>query len=262
MDDVSAPRMEEVVTRDGLRFVVDPSDGRGQELIASAGDFNVLSVRIFQALLARRRWDLVVDIGANYGEMIAAIPATYDAQVVAFEPNDHLHPFLRRTAELNDVAVSVRPEAVGRTDARARFALDRTWSGRSSLKCVAEARSTDLVDVDVVCLDSVFRGAQPSTALVKIDVEGGEGDVLAGAATFLAGLDDCAIQIEILHMAAEEIAAIAGQWKTYLVSRTTLAPVRLPGDDSGLAALYVGSGRFYQNDAVLLPRTTDLPLTI
>lgn len=262
MNEIAAPYMEVVRTPAGLRFAVDPSDGRGRELIASAGGFNVLSMRIFQALLARRRWDLILDVGANYGEMIAAVPSTYEGQVIAFEPNTRLHPYLRRTAELNGVDVTIRPEAVGRTDGHAQFVVDSAWTGKSSLHGVPDASAADLVDVDVVSLDSVFRGAQPATALVKIDVEGAESEVLTGGAEFFTRLDDCAVQIEILHMAADEIATIAGRWKMYLLSRTTLAPVRLPGNDAALAAQYINSHRFYQNDAVLLPLTEDQPLTI
>ncbi len=253
--------MEEVVTRDGLRYVVDPSDGRAQALIASQGEFNATSVRIFQSLLKRRRWELILDIGSNYGEMIAAIPKDFAGRVLAFEPDPRLRPFLQRTADINDVDIEIRPQAIGRADSHARFVIDSQWTGCSSLVGANTASSTDVIDVEVLTLDSLLRG-ETGTALVKIDVEGAERDVLAGGAEFLAGLDDCAIQIEILHMTPEEIARIASRWKLYFLSRTTLKPVRLPGDDTLLATLYVNSHRFYQNDAVLLPLDNGVPLAI
>ena len=262
--------MQAITTHDGLRYFVDPTDGRAQALAASGGESNATSVRIFQALLARRPWDLVLDIGANYGEMIAAIPRDFAGQVIAFEPNLSLHPFLRRTAESNGVAVEIRSQAVGRKDGAASFRIDTAWSGMSSLVDTASARNYpvetapqhQIVDVEVVTLDSLFRSALPTTALVKIDVEGAEIDVLTGGSEFLHGLDDCAIQIEILRLSPTELARLATQWKMYFLSRTTLNPVRLPGGNERLADLYLASGRFYQNDAVLLPNRDDAPLSM
>jgi Methyltransferase FkbM domain len=105
----------------------------------------------------------------------------------------------------------------------------------------------------VVTLDTLFRSHPTDNALVKIDVEGAEGDVLAGGLEFLNGLSDCAIQLEVLHMPAEQIASIAKQWKMYVFSADSLRTVRLPGGEPELAARYIDSTRFYQNDAILLP---------
>ena len=252
--------MHEVTTRDGLHYFVDPADARAQHLIASAGEFNAASVRIFQSLLARRSWDLIIDVGANYGEMIAAIPPTFAGKIVAFEPNVLLLPFLRRTAERTGLQVDIRAQAAGRKNGAAQFAIDTAWSGQSSLVGVDTARPEQLVDVEVVTLDSQFRDSLPTTALVKIDVEGAEIDVLRGGSEFLFGLDDSALQVEILHMPHAQIAALATQWRMYFLSRGSLAPVRLPGADIGLAELYVTSGRFYQNDVILLPLPGARPL--
>ena len=252
--------MQEVITRDGLHYFVDPTDARAQRLVDTSGEFNAVSVRIFQSLLARRPWDLVIDVGANYGEMIAAIPAGFKGDVVAFEPNEHLLPFLRRTAERTGLKVDIRAQAVGRRDGSAQFVIDPTWSGQSSLRGVETASPEQLVDIDVVTLDSQFRERLPTTALIKIDVEGAEIDVLKGGTEFLFGLDDSALQIEILHMPHEQIAALATQWRMYFLSRESLSPVRLPGGDTRLAELYVSSGRFYQNDVILLPVFGDRPL--
>lgn len=245
--------MDEVVTRDGLRYFVNPADARAQHLVSSAGEFNAVSVRIFQSLLARRSWDLVIDIGANYGEMVAAIPPGFAGEVVAYEPNVSLLPYLERTAAVSGVTVDIRAQAVGRRDGSASFVIDSEWSGQSSLVGVEGAQPEQLRDVDVVTLDSQFRDRLPTTALVKIDVEGAEIDVLKGGTEFLFGLVDSALQVEILHMPPEQIAALATQWKMYFLSRESLAPVRLPGGDTHLADLYVSSGRFYQNDVILLP---------
>ncbi len=262
--------MREIITRDGLRYFVDPTDGRAQALSTSAGEFNAPSVRIFQALLARQRWDLILDIGANYGEMIAAIPPIFSGKVIAFEPNLHLHPFLRRTAESNGIAVEIRKEAVGRKDGAASFRIDRAWSGMSSLVDNASARDYPvetaehhtIVDVEVRTLDSLFRRTPGTTALIKIDVEGAEIDVLTGGSEFLHGLDHCAIQIETLRLSPSDLAMLAARWKMYFFSHSRLNPVRLTGGDRRLAELYLASGRFYKNDVVLLPARDDTPLSM
>lgn len=246
--------MVEVSTSDGLRYFVDPTDERAQVLIETDGEFNAKSVRIFQQLLTRRTWDLVLDIGSNYGEMIAALRGYPTTTAIAFEPNPALHPFLQRTATANAVDLDIRAQAVGRTPGHAQFMIDQQWSGKSSLKGISGALPEHLLDVEVTSLDELFGNAQYTNALIKIDVEGAEYDVLNGALEFISGLDDFAIQFEILHMPLDEIAALAARWKMYLFSTQTLAPVRLPGPDAQLADLYLKSHRFYQNDAVLLPQ--------
>ena len=262
--------MQEITTLDGLRYFIDPTDGRAQARATPGGESNATSVRIFQALLARRQWDLVLDIGAGYGEMIAAIPPTYSSKVIAFEPDLRLHPFLRRTSDSHGIAAEIRAQAVGRKDGAGTFWIDTARSGVFSLIDHASARDDQVetaaqhrvVDVEVVTLDSLFRSALPTTALVKIDVDGTEVDVLTGGSEFLHRLDHCAIQIKIVRMSPSDVATLATQWKMYFLSQSTLNPVRLSGGDARLAELYVASGRFYQDDVVLLPNRDDTPLSM
>lgn len=248
------PKMTEITTTDGLRYWVDPADGRAQVLIETAGEFNARSVRIFQSLLARRPWDLALDIGSNYGEMIAALGGARVGRTLAFEPNPSLHPYLRRTAGTNGVDLELVPRAVGRSAGTARFFLDQEWSGSSSLMSGQTDHATTETEVEVVTLDEYFVDDPARSALIKIDVEGAECDVLRGGLGFLKGLDDYAIQLEILHMPPEDIAWLAATWRMYVFSADSLRPVRLPGNHPELARVYVSSTRFYQNDAMLLPR--------
>lgn len=248
----------EIVTREGLRYAVDPLDARAQALIASAGEFNLRSVRVFRGLLGLRDWDLVVDIGANYGEMISALQGCRVPRVLAFEPNTRLHPYLHRTAQLNGVALEIRPEAVGARTGRAQFQIDLEWSGTSSLIPGTAGHRTETTEVEVITLDDWFATDPARTALIKMDVEGAELDVLAGAERFLAGLDDCAVQFELLHMAPPDIAALAARWRLYLISAESLAWVRMPGGLPALVEAFLATGRFYQNDALLLPKNSAL----
>ncbi len=243
----------EVVTRDGLRFYVNPRDERGKILIETSGEFNAKSVRIFQSLLARRQWELVIDIGSNYGEMIAALTQYDAARVVAFEPNCSLHSYLKHTAKENNVYVDLQHCAVGKTSGHEMFMVDTHWSGRSSLKFSPDSCTKSVQSVEVVTLDEFFNSSTCSTALLKIDVEGFELEVLEGSRKFLSSLEEYAIQIEILHMKKEDIAMLANQWRMYFFSTESLAPIRLPGGETSIVDLYLESGYFYVNDAVLLP---------
>ena len=48
-------------------------------------------------LLAERPWTHVIDVGANYGEMLVGVELPQAATVIALEPNPFVIPYLTRT---------------------------------------------------------------------------------------------------------------------------------------------------------------------
>lgn len=123
-----------------------------------------------------REGDVVFDIGANAGyyTLLAAQQVGRRGKVVACEPDPGIAAFLRRHVEANRLAnVTVVQSAVGAESGVARFSRGKgTGTGR-----ISEAGE---LTVRVRTLDELTRKHGTPPTHVKIDVEGGELDVLCG----------------------------------------------------------------------------------
>jgi FkbM family methyltransferase len=160
----------------------------------------------FTALLKDRvePGSVVYDIGANIGvfTFLAAIEAGASGAVVAFEPERNNLVCLRRSLErANDLApISLFEVAVSESDGSVTF--DRrggAFSGRIATGNDGAAGAS--VDVPCRSLDSLVEsGEAPIPTLIKIDVEGGEGAVLAGARRTLRAHGP-QIMLELHHFA-------------------------------------------------------------
>jgi FkbM family methyltransferase len=120
-----------------------------------------------------------IDIGAHSGgilrEIVRCAPR---GRHIAYEPLPHLAAELGR--EFPDV--EVRSAALSDHDGQAAFVHDRTEPMRSTLDphAFTDHRHATTIEVPVERLDGAV-GADYTPTLIKIDVEGSEGKVLAGA---------------------------------------------------------------------------------
>lgn len=128
----------------------------------------------------------IIDIGGHAGEYAVPLAVETDRSVTTFEPNGESADRLERTVERNGVAsrVDVRRMGLGSVDDERPFyrstfsklsAFDREAAGRWGAD--VEAIET----VPVRRLDSLVDDIIPPPNGLKIDVEGSELDVLAGA---------------------------------------------------------------------------------
>ena len=181
----------EIVVRDGITYELDLSQGI---------DFAIYLANIYerQTKLALRRLvapsSLVLDIGANIGAHTLHLAQLVgaDGRVIAFEPTDFAFRKLCRNLELNP-ALEARvtpchcflternedqvPSAIYSSWPLAREAgLHAKHLGREMQTGAAQARSLDSVLSEL---------ADRKVALVKIDVDGFECDVLRGATRLL-----------------------------------------------------------------------------
>ncbi len=128
-----------------------------------------------------------VDVGANLGlfTIIAARLVGSGGRVVGYECNPDLLVFLEQNAAMNWVQdrVTIVPRAAGRSRQVVSFhAPTEMKGGGSTVLALADrtARSAGRsVEVEVEDLDSSLSGLG-FVDVMKIDVEGGEADVLAG----------------------------------------------------------------------------------
>jgi len=184
-----------------------------------------------------------LDVGAHFGLFsLAALDARPDASVLALEPSPTAFTILRwhldRLPAERVVALQV---AAGESPGQVSFHQANDRSGM--LHCVAQsADQAEVQQVQVVTLDDVCAARQFSPTVIKIDVEGYEGELIRGATRILAedrptivlelhgnflnerGLTATEV-LEPLKAAGYQIEAVAGQ------------------TDEQLAALSIGMNR-------------------
>ena len=129
-------------------------------------------LELIAALLRAR--DVVWDVGAHHG-FVTLCAARMARAVHAFEPSARNRAMLRRHMRWNRIAnAHVHPFALGNRDGSARFGGDGTS------KTFALDRGVELVEVRRA--ESLVEGGTcPAPTFMKIDVEGAEPEVLAGA---------------------------------------------------------------------------------
>ena len=125
--------------------------------------------------------DLFVDVGANVGVYTVLAAGVVGARAMAFEPSPDTFEMLSRNIRLNDLADRVKAfnMAVGRVAGTMQLTVglgtENFINPRSS-----EGNS---VSVKVTTLDARFADTAPN--FLKIDVEGFEAEVFAGAKSTL-----------------------------------------------------------------------------
>lgn len=126
---------------------------------------------------------MFVDVGANVGVYTVLASAVVGAETVAIEPGRDALRALADNIRLNgiDHKVAVHPVVAGRSSGKVRFT-----SGRGTTNHVLPNSADDPAQarfVSVAPLSEFLAGRVP--AMIKIDVEGSESEVIRGAeATF------------------------------------------------------------------------------
>ncbi len=240
------------MTGRGHRIYVDPRDPRAVGLVEAHGDLNPGSLQLWRRTLALHEWELVLDIGVNYGEMLVDVDLPPEAEVIGFEPNPAVREPLARTLAERGVAVEVRAEAVSRAVGTARFMVDTQWSGTSSLE---DGRHSDggrwtPLDVTTTTLDVVVGGSNRSFC-AKVDVEGFEHHVVEGGQQVLEGVTHWALMLEVAHMPMAYLARSAEQHAVYLLDRRTGRLHRVPGGNAQLASELVAAPWLHTHDCLV-----------
>jgi FkbM family methyltransferase len=142
-----------------------------------------------------RKGELFADIGANVGSY-TILAATTGAHVVAFEPGPATFRWLIKNITFNgrvDV-VELHNIALGAQSGTVKFIADMDTLNHVIVG-VNEKNDSFLIDVSMATLDEVLRGRCP--ALIKLDVEGFETEVLRGAEITLTNPDLRCVIIEL-----------------------------------------------------------------
>ena len=120
--------------------------------------------------------DLFLDIGSNIGSYTILASGGCGASTWAFEPDPDAVASLRRNVELNGLQhlVTVQDIALGSSDRSVAFTV-----GQDTVNRVANSSESNVRMVRQRPLDSVIESRSP--AMMKLDVEGYEEEVMAGA---------------------------------------------------------------------------------
>lgn len=157
-----------------------------------------------------RPGDLFVDIGANVGSYSVLAAKVAGARVAAFEPDGHTMDILRGNVELNgiDDRVALHQQVLSHAEHELWFS-----TGMGTENHALSAQEAGSVLLQATTLDRVLDGAVPIA--IKIDVEGHEPSVLAGAAATLAASGLRAIEVETVTPEMEDIFAGHGFVQRY-----------------------------------------------
>jgi len=141
-----------------------------------------------------RPGDVFVDIGANIGSYTILASAT-GASTISFEPVPSTFEALLDNIHLNrlEACADARNQAVGRADGEIEMIADQDTTNQALR--AGDHYEGKTIRVPVVTLDGVLQNKIPK--LIKIDVEGYETEVLAGAMATLANPSLRAVVMEL-----------------------------------------------------------------
>lgn len=119
---------------------------------------------------------VIVDLGANEGEFARQVLDSFDCRCLSVEPNPTLAESLTQLTQLELVQA-----AVGARDGQATFNV-AIGNQASSLLPLAESDVVHKLTIDVLSLATLYqRHNLSSIALLKVDIEGAECEMLCGA---------------------------------------------------------------------------------
>jgi FkbM family methyltransferase len=172
----------------------------------------------------------IIDLGGNIGLASLFLAQRYpDAQICCVEPIPDNLSVLRRNIEENKLSIRVIAAAVGARDGQTQFELssDPRQHAASNSKVVVD-RTGRKVDVEVISIPSLLRLMEwDEFDLLKIDIEGGEVEVLAGQPEWLrkvryiigeghvgAGytIEACRADLEPMGFKVDRIKSMEGAW--------------------------------------------------
>jgi FkbM family methyltransferase len=163
------------------------------------GVYEISSTRFLQGVL--RPGMTLVDVGANSGyySLIGARLVGSHGHVHAFEPIVEISERLRRSVALNGFRnVSIHQAAIASSAGRSVIypsALPNNDGVGSLLP--GPGRAVSGVEIELVALDDLLGALRGGCVdVIKVDVEGGEADVFAGAETLLSGPNAPALVFE------------------------------------------------------------------
>ena len=245
----------------GRRIYVHPVDERGKRLVLSSGDLNPTSLAMWRKLVAELPWTHVIDVGANYGEMLIGVGLPPSSTAFALEPNPIIVPYLRRTIDEAGLKVAVIAKAASAQSGMSVLTIDHDWSGLSNItgdQSQFTGHTIDVVDVPTITVASLITEKdrdRPIRLLIKIDVEGHEVAVLRGLDELHDELAEFAALVEILHATNADLEWLLAHFAVELCEAQTMTLTRVENATPTELRELLATKRYYAQDAVLRRRS-------
>jgi len=194
----------------GKRMYVDADDARARALLNAGGPLHDEALLLWRHLLGSRTFDAVIDVGANYGELLLGADLPPALQIVALEPNARVVKALRETLADSHPGALVLPYALSDHDGQVTLYDDVTWWGNSTI-CQDwtsdrphEWREQEVTCVAVATLLETINAGPATSVAMKLDIEGAEGAVLRDGIDALRALAACHLLVEIVRLSDED----------------------------------------------------------
>ena len=238
---------------------VDPTENRGRAILRcfAAGQPHIK--RLWRRAHAALAPDAVLDVGANYGELLFLERYEPGARVIGIEANPQLEPYLERSRREHPCADQIElycALAAAEADEGTLFYIDDAWSGRSSVLLDGSAPTVRAERVPAITIDSLFSrpGATlPRRLLFKIDVEGYEPRVLAGMKTLI---DSAEVSIGVIEFNVDFLRKLEVDIEAYLGGLAEQFALYRAEPDGSFAAVtpreLCGPRQVGENDLLLL----------
>ncbi len=127
------------------------------------------------------KWKCLFDVGANIGLVsICTASNNSNCSCVAFEPTPSVVDILQRNSLLYP-NIKVVPNAVGVAEGKTLLYLSKSSVFNSTTRPQVKVRKTAEIQVPVLSLDTYTTESGCLPDIIKVDVEGGEFEVLQGA---------------------------------------------------------------------------------
>jgi FkbM family methyltransferase len=187
-----------VTLHDGHLLYVDPQDQSVSAHLIARGAWEFWVEQAVRALV--REGDRVVEVGANVGyfTIIMARLVGPAGRITSFEANPHLAELVRRSLLLNGYAgwTDVRAEAAADICGEIEFFTSPEMNGGGHIGLLHEGEVTGRTPIraPAVTLDSAL--ADGPVHLLRMDAEGAEPLVLAGARELIARSPDLRLCME------------------------------------------------------------------
>lgn len=228
----------------GMRIGVDLRDAIGSEIFKQ---------RIFDLAVSECAWrlldegDRVIDAGANIGYMTLLFAGKVGRRglVHSFEPHPAVHRALEANVNRNstrgDLAVEVHRTALGANAGEATlfesdyFAINFGTASIANVPNAADAERSTRHTVTVERLDDLFR--TESFALLKVDVEGFEAEVLEGAKELLGSgrVRDVIYEDHTLGDSGLAATLSSHGYTVYAIGHSAFGPALLPAAEASQA---------------------------
>jgi FkbM family methyltransferase len=176
----------------GLRITIDPHEAIGH---------NIATIGLYDTVVTETLWrltggdELAVDAGANIGYTASILGARLgrDGRVLCFEPHPQMFLSLRSNVAVwaNNARCAkfeLHQQALGSHDGKATLLTDDSFTTNKGTAWIGRTGKEDgqeELPIEMVQLDGIIK-EQDKIGVLKIDVEGGELDVLRGMSRLLA----------------------------------------------------------------------------